>query len=331
MENPLYRIILIALLFFTKAAHSFEADTGFQFNSLPKKSSAELRVVWWNIMDGGELSTEIEKKEKHNPLQTNLESLTNPTQKPDFLILGEYSPNSVKPEIDQLLRSRYRHAIYIPNSDHFQDQGIFILTDLSMTIFTREVSWVNPDGTKKEITQYRDHWSKLSPISKTYFDRTFIAIQYQWMGENRYLLPFHAVDPWAALKASYPQKLSKYLTALEILNGTKNPLFYQLKEYLGVMKQICDPKKNKVLMIGDLNTPDSILGLIPIGYQFLTSQLNNDFKRGADYTFPTPSSSQTINKIKIDHALSSTNQNTKDAIRLPLRGSDHFPIAVTLE
>ena len=330
MINFFRSIILFTLLLSSGVAYSYEADFGFQFKQLPKKSSGELRVIWWNILQGGKLGESIEQKEGHNPLLVNLESLTTIKEKPDFLILGEYLPDEVKPEIDHLLRSRFRNVIYIPNSDLYPKQGILILTDLNMKIFTHPVGWGNQE--------YRDRWSKSYPASITYFDRTFIAIQYQWKGETRYLLPFHSLQPWMALKATYPERFSKLYTAIEILTCTTNPLFHQLQKYLSIMKTICNPSKNKVLMIGDLNTPDDILGFKPIGYQLLTSRLNDTFKRGAEYTFPAPSSvgtglspsTQKINQLRIDHALTSGLVSSKDPIRIPLRGSDHFPISVTI-
>lgn len=332
-------LLLIATALLAGGAQAYEADTGFTFKKLAAKSANEVRVVWWNILQGGKLSDSIEKTEGHHPLQVNLDSLTEASQKPEFLVLGEYRPSEIKPEIDQMLRSRYRHATFIPYSKTYHYQGIMIFTDLDTTIFTHPVGFTIPGSSEAEKKEYRDAWEKIYPNSKVSFDRTFIAVRYQWNGETRYLLPFHAVQPWIPLKATYPAKLSKVFTAVEILTGTKNPLINQLAQYFGIMKKICDPEKNKVLMIGDLNTPDSLFGLMPIGYRFLTLQLNDTFWRGSAYTFPAPSSvrsehspdKKTINHIRIDHALVSNLQKAQEPRRLPLRGSDHFPISVKLE
>lgn len=329
--RTLFFILTLCFTLSSSTAHAYEADIGYKFTGLTAKSSKELRVVWWNIFQGGKLGTQIEEKEGHNPLQRNLESITAPEEKPEFLILGEYRPDEVKPEIDQLLKSRYRFVHFIPYSSTYAYQGILILSDLPTKIVTSPVSWVDHTDSPEEKKSYRDAWGKMYPTSLTSFDRTLISIEYQWQGKTRYLLPFHAVQPWMPLQDHYPKRWAKYLTALEILTGTHNPLFHQLKEYLSKMIRINHPEKNSVLLVGDLNTPDSMLGISPIGYRLLTFYMKDAFIRGTTYTYPAPSSDRLVNKLKIDHALTSPSVHVTEAKRLPLRGSDHFPISVTIE
>lgn len=334
-----FTLLLFVLLLASGSAKAFEADHGFSFKGFAKKPASELRVVWWNILQGGKLGEAIDKKEGHNPLQNNLEELTRPEQKPEFLVLGEYRPDDVKPEIDQLLKSRYQHALFFPYNSVYHQQGVLVLTDLHVVSFTSAVGWDDPNGTREENDSYRARWAQLYPPSASSFDRTFIAIEYQWNGEKHVLLPFHSIQPWMPIQTSFPAHTGKILTALEIITGTHNPLFYQLTRYFSIMMNYFNPSINKIVMIGDLNTPDNILGLTTIGYRLLTSTLHDAFQQGDAYTFPAPSSintelspgKKTINAIRIDHALASESVQTGGAIRIPLRGSDHFPIAVSIK
>lgn len=311
-----------------------------------------LKVLWWNIRYG-KLAKEAEEKnlDAINPLEHNIRALMNSDLKPDILIFSEYSLSSFSESTTDYLLHNYSTVAY-ENNNALDNTGIAVFTNLQIQGHTRrELDWAPLLRTRNEKIKYRDAWIKEFKEA-LFWDRSYWRLSFEYKNKFYHIMPVHLLQPWDAIQKKHNFIFGFIRAGVESLFGDFNPLVQQVRRLLsaytidaaGILRT--NPSFDRIhpgfypddraMIIGDFNIPKSYFGFESLSYKYITSVLKDtfdNFEDENDYTHPTPSAPEhwSYPNLKIDHAFVNDQVDVKAAEVLPLKGSDHFPIYVSIE
>jgi len=338
LKNPALAVAFLLAFFLATLSSvfaeslSFISDpldrTAFQYPITLKavaEDPSDLTVFWWNTREGGAWS----KKMFANPLETNLKFLIQSDYQPDVLILGEYMPGQFEPETDVALNFRYPYHLYTPYGRFRDEMGIAIYSKYPFTADQELLDWSPLFASNTEQILFKQKWrTSMNPQADKYYERPFIDIHLTKGDRLYHIVPVHLLNPWLAIADA----LGKTKAGLVLMFGDDNPHFRQTERlvYEKIMPLLRTVKleRSSLVLIGDFNMPDEYYGFSPKGYQliesYLTPAVNPLF---SEFTFPAISSDMTDQPVlRIDHAFVSKHVEVEENVRLPLTGSDHYPI-----
>jgi hypothetical protein len=193
---------------------------------------------------------------------------------------------------------------------------------------------VPTSGTTEQKEAYRAAWEARAPKQSSWWNRSYSKFQWDLAGFKMNLVPVHMLEPWDEVR-NYRGKAG---TMWNMLFSNDNPLHYQIERLLAFIKQDMggDIDSEPLLLIGDMNTPKSALGINTVAYNLLDADLDDVFP-GTPPTFPAFSAESrqqppfTYSLVKIDHAFHNKKVQPLAAAALTLRGSDHYPIYVIVQ
>ena len=299
------------------------------------EASKSLKIFWWNIEKG---LTNAQAGD--DALNKNLVTLaTMPRdQAPDVIALGEFEYDPMNSKTLRALRANYTE-IFLPYSVFTADFGmaLYVRKDLEVETFPlRELEWA-------PTPEYRQKWINMDYEAQL-FDRYYVRVRVGRPGYSKVnIVPVHLLQPWSMLKKNLEgiygnDRLGRlrafFETAAAVLLEKDNPLVRQaqsLSKYLDA-----DFGKNRdrepVVMLGDFNVPQGVGPVTTRGYEVLIQGLKAAFKDTTP-TFPAKSAaiSKEVRKIHLDHAFVSSLIKKTHAMVLYLKGSDHYPIMVSVE
>jgi len=290
-------------------------------------------------------------------LEINLRKLASSIElKPDFLILGEFSPHSIGEKTQRILERSFPFWVERPYSKTFQEFRVRIYSQVPL-ILKKELllDWAPPYIPKEKQQAYREVWK--SPVSGgRRFDRSYFRFAFSMNGQEYHLLPLHLLCPWKKLKLDsantsrailgqsgqetmrngFVDLLAKLSTAIEV-ERQDNPWFYQAKNFRIALESDdgIDLSKDKVILIGDMNIPNSLLTAIHpemdwvenSNYKFLKGGFQDAFDE-TEPTYPSKTASGMVKgfpSLKIDHAFVNNFQVEAGEV-LKWKGSDHYAI-----
>lgn len=278
--------------------------------NVPKKG---LKVVWWNIDCGLETTPEkIQNNLKTTNLESNIIALASSEYKPDVLILGEYCPYSTSKKDQEVIINSFKYSHHIErnipkfttsNGRVNQKNGFLVLSDYPMEQVMNERLW-----SKKDRSASQD-------------DRRYLLFSIVKEEKTYFINPVHLVNPWREI---YNNK-GKFKVFSEVTMGNSNANALQVDQLIYNFNRYV-PVDSSFLMVGDFNSPGSLMGFEGYGYKrlrqsFLVSSMSHQPTFKGDGPFPP---------CDLDHAFG---QNLRFAYSevWPLQGSRHLPLYVVIE
>ena len=316
------------LIFFSVFAHAsnspdFDWDKPVDASVLQKlQTKAGLRVLWWNVHDGM-----IAPGDTGAAFNHNIDELIQSTIAPDVLSLAEFQESNLNTKVLKKLQKSYPYHILqaYPGTPGF---GIWVYSKYSFEMSSIDLLDFTPlkNMSDSDRADYRKLWCKTSGMCV----RPLMILDLNVNGKVVKLAPIHLFDCWRMMMS----KVGKVGTLKEILNGTDNPLWYQILRFRQVLESRLgsDLKLGKVAVFGDFNMPEKLLGFPTVGFQKIRGELKNAIA-GEAASFPSSGSSEAghFPPMQIDHAFTSPSQGVSAGEVLPLKGSDHYPLYLIVQ
>lgn len=293
----------------------------------------KVSILWWNTLGGGQLSHQIKKTEGISPLDENLKMIVNSDYSPDFIALGEFKESEFEKETLEVISKVYPHSLFVAYSKYQTNSGIKVFSKYPMTAETKQLDWT-PITSKKEVKEeYRQNWIKHHRSKPNTFERPMIIIKAKIQEKEFVFIPIHLCNPWPLMRQSF-KHAGTAKTALSLIYGTDNPLYYQTMRLQNHMNKSLISNKIPFILFGDMNTPNVVdpPGLTPNPFVNISKNMSYLMTENTQHSFPSASTQKhsDILPFVIDHAFSFPETNSKAKI-LPLRGSDHYPLLIMHE
>lgn len=339
---PSFVLSLVLVLTQKAWAQSFywdESPTGAHEN-FARCHEGQLSVLWWNTLYTGQLSRKLrdqmiaEGQTATSPLDENLKAMATSRSCLKMIALGEYIPGDLEPETEAVLRKRFPYVRFFPYNDSAVESGLAVFSEVPFDVTESELDWLPENGSDREREAYRDRWMKYDAAEVNKFTRKLIRLRMDWHGRKINIMPVHLLMPWEMIKAEY-EPFGKIIAGWSLMYGTDNPLIHQIRS---LTKQLREFTKEQVssedgfCLLGDFNLPDQLYRQVPIGMLNLISEMKPVFSSSIP-TFPAASAPaiSVYPRMMIDHAFIRGNIKAVEAQVLPLQGSDHYPLVLTLE
>ncbi len=298
-----------------------------------------LRIFWWNIHDG-EANLALPRS---YTLSKNVRALIDSNLAPDFMAFAEYGEEAFQSTDLAQLNSLYPHQLFV-RYDEKKDYGVMLYSKDAFEAQPIEPLDYTPSNLTTASAQnaYRKKWCG----GQNHCDRPLIILKMKHLYEGKEqeftLVPTHLFDCWRAFEKLHTRGTSKLdrlaakeETLREILTGTHNPLWFQIENYKRkVREKTATPLfPAGMVLFGDFNTPNSFDHIYTptLAFQTLESGLKNAITEN-EPSFPSNDSVEAKHFLdaQIDHAFVSPNTPVGFAAVLPLAGSDHYPLYLTL-
>ncbi len=298
-------------------------------NTPPERNG--LKVFWWNIRNGGELAkARFEEAKKLNlpgavnELDLNITSLVNSPGAPEVLLLAEYDSQTLSSTTERLLSILYPFQEYQVYNSYRSDRGIQVYSKYPFNTASSLLDWSPLYQSNEKQLAFKRKWRKsIDPKIDESYERLFSEIKISKNGEQWILCPVHLMNNWLSIS----EKIGKKKAGLVLVFGDDNPHYYQVQRLMDekIAPIISRLEKPHLILVGDFNLPNQVYDMVPRSFGRILSSLN--VSRQMNFTFPAVSSDMTGTKrLTIDHAFHSAELITRDIARLPLTGSDHYPI-----
>lgn len=294
-----------------------------------------LSIFWWNLNKfylSDELpKVELDPKTKVSPLIANLRYIATVIQ-PDILLLGEVLETGLDTHTKKLLKTTYPFQETVSSMLQHPECKIAIYSKKQFSIFSKYLLWTPLDDTEQ-----LDH-----TIPKyNYYTRRYVEISFtEGPHKDKTLVATHLLMPWEHMDHS---------TVIQtMVFGQQHPLYFQIQrlrktlfERLGTDFQ----EKKKAVVVGDFNIAPSVQGLMPLSYELLSLGFHSTFDIDPSPTFPSYSQRRKWRKslvqswqyyyfvkdVQIDYALYTKPVQMLSARVLPLQGSDHYPLLMSIK
>lgn len=306
----------------------FDIDREQDLNHIQKLSMASgARIMFWNVGWG---------HNNNGELDNNLQEIVGSYARPDMLLLAEYKPEAVNNETRDRLNDNYPYKVFLKYTAD-SEIGIAVFCTHPFTLGKGEMlDWAPPGYPDSAKEDYKKEWRDHTPNEAKFWDRSYRVISLKLNGKEYNIVPLHLLEPWLAYNIRY----GKIGVIKSFLSGENNPLGNQIVNLREKLKRDFgdDLNRTPLLLIGDLNTPDSFKGIPSALYKLVRQNLTN-IMPGFPYnnvTFPSQSSdavqSPPFNKISvaIDHALVNSKLTWEGRAVLHLKGSDHYAIYLVI-
>lgn len=299
------------------------------------EDSKSLRIFWWNIEKGF-----TNAHAGGDALNKNLTTLAKMPrdQAPDVIALGEFEYDPIKRETLEALRANYTE-IFLPYSNLTADFGmaLYVRKDLEVETFAlRDLKWA-------PTPEYRKEWLDKS-FEAYLFDRYYVRLRVGRPGQPKVnIVPVHMLQPWSLVKEELEKKYGNdrtgrlrafFETVNAVLLEKDNPFVRQAQSLSEQLDIDFGKKRDReaLVMLGDFNVPKGVGPVTARGYKILVQGLKAAFD-GSTPTFPAKSAaiSKDVRKLQLDHAFVSKLIAERSAEVQYLKGSDHYPIMVTVK
>jgi endonuclease/exonuclease/phosphatase family metal-dependent hydrolase len=285
---------LAALLIFFSAHYSFadESDLHWDKNqSVAIHESAGVKMLWWNIHWGS-----LKVGGSNIAFQNNLATLVHSRFAPDVMAFAEYSPLAMGPALLNEFQNTY---------PYHQDFAYPTRSDEGIAVFSKfpfSVSSVDPIGS-----------------------RDLILLNLNVNGKEIVFAPTHIEDAWR----DFHKENGTAETLEQILVGTKNPVWGQVVAFRSALESRLGARlsEKNFIMMGDFNSMKPSRAYDKMSWDL------HDPVLGFAGTFPASGSADQKEfpvQIQIDHAFVSSGTEVESAQILPLSGSDHYALYVTV-
>ena len=318
------------------ASGPVEWDTAPQQSMLSRMNDAQsgLRVLWWNIGKG--ISSQKQKAVLgYSPLDRNLQALPESSAGPDVLILGEYLPTYLEPETLEYLTKAYpyraRYSYAQSRIGQAREIGVFSRLPFVSQIVSEGLDFAPMGGTVAEQEAYRQKWSKGSLARQQEWVRSYQRLEFTTSRGKVSLVPVHFSQPWALIR-----EVDGSLTVgTEMLLANNHPIANQIVRVMDLLAKDLGPSwwKSSVVILGDFNLPRRIYGVEPAALTVFNQWTRDALYWRKSFSFPAISDpdSQSVPPFRIDQAWGTPSTRVEDAEVLQIRGSDHYPIWVSIE
>lgn len=311
----------------------FFANSGFTATPLPKKTPAAtydnlswdekpnsntlseisedkggLKILWWNTACNT-IQSGLTQKGKPG-LFDNLKILSNDKNSPPIIILGEYCHKNFNSKVLKELKITYENTYHLikSNPKYKIDNGLLILSKFPFEVV------------EKKLIGVSDYETQISDKHRTY-----LLIKMHWEDHDIYISPLHLINPWRKLI----NELSLTEFMLKIF-GSDNDNYRQGELFVKELKKDV-PENSPVLLIGDFNSAKAFMGIKNMA-TFNLFQQNFIYLENDKPTFPSLTAKSLNSKFPtsiIDHAFIGGSL-TGNSLVLPLKGSDHYPLWITI-
>ncbi len=287
------------------------------------------RVMFWNVGWGHD--------NNNNELDTNLQEIVGSYARPDLLFLAEYKSEVLTEATKNILDHHYPFQAFL-KYDPASIIGIKVFCTQKFSVKNNEMlAWSPPGYPNSAKEDYLKEWKDHTPHEVRFWDRSYNIVTLQLKGKEYNIVPLHLLEPWLAYNIRY----GNLGVIKSFLVGGNNPLRHQIINLREKLKRDFGNDMNSapLLVIGDLNTPDSFKGIPSKLYREMSDGLKNIMPGSPynDVTFPSQSSdavkSSPFDKISvaIDHALVNSKLTWGGRAVLHLKGSDHYAIYLVIQ
>jgi endonuclease/exonuclease/phosphatase family metal-dependent hydrolase len=259
--------------------------------NLSAGQNSGLRMFWWNIHDGA-----VNDGAKTD-FQNNLFVLTHSEAAPDVLSFAEYEPAAL---------------------------GDANISELAV-LYPYHQDFPYPQGGNEGVGVYSKYPFVVSSID-SFGNRSLIIMKLHVNGKEIVFSPVHIEDQWKAVR----KQDGSLKTVEQVLVGRHNPIYEQVVQFrTGLEVRLGERlgEKNFVMM-GDFNSPKPSRNYDKMGWDL------HDPIEGLSPTFPALGSDYRNSypiSMQIDHIFVSPETNVLSAQILPLLGSDHYALYMTID
>lgn len=274
----------------------------------------KLSVLWWNI---GYNKYSLPYDKNITQLENTL--ITHNWQKYDLVAFGEFQESALKEENLKHIYNifPYKKVIKYGSEDY---QNYLVLSKYKFNIIEKELNWVDTSWCIKKQEEYKEEAKKHYGLMIS-GKRKVINIKLKKDGKEYNSIFYHLNNPWVV----YQEKYGKLKTLSKILFSNNHPLYYQMKEF----KRFINKNKENLLMLGDANCPNDILGITPSCFKHINNIIPVKIDLMKRSTFPAKESKVSRSySLKIDHAHTEMDSEIKV---LDIKGSDHYPVILKIK
>jgi endonuclease/exonuclease/phosphatase family metal-dependent hydrolase len=297
-----------------------------------------IRILWWNIQSG-ETNRKImgESNGGESILDQNLLAYIASEERPDVVLLGEYSADSFSDVTLRALKSAYPYTPdhYWAYNKNTPEIGLMLWSRYPFEMLKNEpLDYFPPTMTDKtEVEAYQADWARGFPGERT-FIRPYLNLRIDHPHGALHVVPFHGL---IHIEKEYARSNGGFLSILKIkvqyLFGKNNPIIHQLRRLRHFLEVDFGPNFDRapVIIMGDFNLPRKLFGILSRAYRVISPRLQDAFEEIQATTWPMPSAKEFKEfslRVQIDHAFVSPSLQILQSAVLPMRGSDHAAIAI---
>lgn len=319
----------------------FVWDNGASFASSPQHSRSDfLKIMWWNIQFGDTNQWIAARRNGLMPLERNLEALIDAPWCPDVLALGEFNENAISKETMRRLFAAYPYFSdpYIPYNAETPDMGFMLFSKHPLRIIRQELMDYYPPkwSNQRRIWKYKQKWAKGFPDARL-FQRPYCLFEICWKNEPIYFVPTHILTHVTKIvKNSGKRSWSLIKIKMDLAFGKRTPIFNQLRRLRAFLEEDFGPALDRkgLVVMGDFNFPRKIY-IDTLAYRFISRGMVDPFRGKEVRTWPAKESREaellnTENGYQIDLSFVSRNVNIGFNDVVPMQGSDHLPVYLSV-
>ncbi len=336
------RFVLLALVVSAVQVAPAQAEHPLEWDIVPQTAlltrvndaASGLRVLWWNIGKG--VSSKKQKATLgYSPLDRNLQRLPLTHMGPDVLILGEFLPSYLESDTLQVLEAAYPYRARFPYAKNTEGQereiGVFSRVPFQSRYFSEALDFVPMGASVGEQEAYREEWSKGSMTREHEWVRSYQRIEFTTARGTVSLVPVHFSQPWALITATD----GKWAAAFDMMLTGDHPIANQIERLFARLRSDLGEawSRSPVVVLGDFNLPKQVYGIRPSALAPFRFPTHDVLASRSEFSFPAISDpdSKSVPQLRIDQAWGTASSLVTDAEVLQIRGSDHYPIWMSLE
>lgn len=282
-----------------------------------------LRVMWWNL--GG-----CEKGKKKEELIHNLKRTLKMTgAAPDVLILGEYCPEALKEqqnEIVNLANRNFPHQYKLEKYTKFHvnkhgSNGMRVFSRLPLNGMEEVQMWGGKWLEGKEMSQCRSENPDDDKYRRHRYSFPYLSFSVKKDGQKYNLAGVHLPQPWTLMA----ECRGKIKMLYNMLKSKSNPTYNSAEQLTDALKHA-----ENTLVIGDFNAPKKI----KLWFWRYASKPYKLLRKYFGSSVIRENTATTVGAEKdfsIDHAFASDDLDVSFAEVIGFAGSDHKAIYVIVQ
>jgi endonuclease/exonuclease/phosphatase family metal-dependent hydrolase len=282
-----------------------------------------LKIVWWNIHWGRPAEGDNESL-----FNQSLQKMISVVNAPDVIAMAEYRPEALQSDTVEEMIRLYPYTQRANYGNETADTGLILWSRFPFHLDALDSLDFTPSGlSASDQTLYRKRYCPNQNCIRPYLQ---VSLKPPALNGVTYtVVAVHINDFWRNFKSEGILK-----TFLELADGTKNPVWYQIEAFRNALERNLGPriKSDKLVVLGDFNIPKTIPFTPLITWAYQKAGFDLDDSMPNNFTFPTPESTecQSFPKMAIDHAFVS---HATEVITSRIRsepGSHHYPLSLEI-